>query len=115
MAYNSKEREGLWLFERSRKWKDSEFKKEWSDFEIKGVKKHLQDICKEELDIDASDKFGLPYTSSSAYAMVSNTNSPFKIEKDIQLNHFALTNSGQLIAVGHDYHSREHFYYVDKP
>lgn len=57
--------------------KDSEFKHTWNHVEKFGVEQILNRYFEEVCGIKKfSDLVGLPYTSSSSYAMLSNTNAP---------------------------------------
>mgnify|MGYP001007725645 CR=1 FL=1 len=49
--------------------------------------------------VDIEEFFGLPYTSSSNFAMVSNTNTEYFIDTENQFNieYFALTEDGKVI------------------
>ena len=60
------------------------------------------------------DFFGLPYTSSSSYAMVSNTNTEYYIDTDNQFNieHFALTEDGKVILSAWDKEENEKYFII---
>lgn len=51
---------------------------------------------------DFLDFFGLPYTSSSDFACLSVTNSEYEILPAWYLKYFALTESGDIIAIAKD-------------
>lgn len=107
---NKKESEGRMFKKADRTFN---FRQSWSTFELIGIEKHLQDKFKEHFHIrDIDDYFGLPYENSSSFAMISNTNTKFHIEPDIQLEYFALEGEDVLVAVGWDENENEHFYYV---
>lgn len=51
---------------------------------------------------DFLDFFGLPYTSGSDFACLSVTNSEYEILPDWFLKYFALTETGDIIAIAKD-------------
>ena len=93
------------------------FKKEWSWVETEGVMSYLSKAFKENYRIkDIDSKFGLPYTSSSDFAMISNTNCQFEIEHGINLDCFALTDNDYpiIVAIGSDNDGNDFFYAVEE-
>lgn len=92
------------------------FKKEWSWIETEGVMAILAKLFKEHYRIkDIEEKFGLPHTSSSEFAMISNSNCKFEIEPGIYLDWFALKDSDypQIIAGATDKDENEFYYIVE--
>ena len=87
-----------------------EFKKEWTEAEYKAVIKVFSRWEKSHLIITygkrkrtTEDTYGLPYTSSSSFAMLSNTNvqaeliSPF-LGKKWNFDWLALTENNEVVA-----------------
>ena len=87
-----------------------EFKKEWTEAEHKAVIKVFSRWEKSHLIITyghrertTEDTYGLPYTSSSSFAMLSNTNvqaeliSPF-LGKKWNFDWLALTENNEVVA-----------------
>ena len=106
---------------------DSSFKKEWTDEDEKkvnhaikklfimktltdyrGVKRSLNRWC------DIEEFFGLPYTSSSSFAMISNTNTEYFIDTENQFNieYFALTEDGKVILSAWDRKENEKYFVI---
>jgi hypothetical protein len=97
-----------------REYTSADFKKEWNNIEIKGVEAILQEGFKEYYNIkNAEDYFGLPYTSTSSFAMMSNTNSKFEIEEGWRLEYFAITNNNMLIMIAWDEDENERYFEVE--
>jgi hypothetical protein len=93
-----------------------EFKKEWSWLETEGIMAYLQKLFKENYRIrNIDEKFGLPYTSSSDFAVISNTNCQFEIESGINLDGFAIIDNDYpyIIALGTDNEENDYFYIVE--
>lgn len=91
---------------------EPEFKQEWDDKEAKEVSKAIKNLFEMKTLTDhrgqertlytmdqIEDFFGLPYTSSSSFAMVSNCNTRFCVDKEEQYNieYFALTKDNKVI------------------
>ncbi|MBZ9622877.1 hypothetical protein G9F71_008425 [Clostridium sp. FP2] len=89
-----------------------EFKTEWNDTDFKNVNKALKKLFINKTLIDhrgLAQKmyslndiemfFGLPYTSSSSYAMIGNTNTQYYIDVEEQFNIelFAVTTDNKII------------------
>jgi len=77
-----------------------DFKKEWSWIETKGAEIIIQEWLSEnfpKIKESAEDFFGLPYTSSSSFALLGNTNTRFELEEGYNVKYFAITNNNQLI------------------
>ena len=88
------------------------FKPEWSDEDEKTVNKAIKNLFSMKTLTDhrgqkrtmytmdqIQDFFGLPYTSSSSFAMVSNTNTECFIddEKQYNIEYFALTKDNKVV------------------
>lgn len=91
---------------------EPEFKPEWSDEEYKKVNKAIKNLFSMKTLTDhrghkrtlytmeqIEDFFGLPYTSSSSFAMVGNCNTEFFVDKEEKYNieYFALTQDNKVI------------------
>lgn len=91
---------------------EPEFKSEWSDDEYKKVNKAIKNLFSMQTVTDhrgqkrtlytmdqIEDFFGLPYTSSSSFAMVGNCNTRFCVDKEEQYNikYFALTQDNKVV------------------
>lgn len=102
------------------------FKKEWSEYETLGVIQFIEKYFKEHKEdfkivagnfkawesIDSI--LGLPYTSSSSYAMLDATcNVDCRNTDNLRLDHFALTENNILIAVYQDDNENEFYYRMD--
>lgn len=83
------------------------FKKEWTEAEYKAVVKCFSRWEKSHLIIvygqrerTTEDTYGLPYTSSSSFAMLSNTNvqAVLKSDKDFYFDWLGLTTENKVIA-----------------
>lgn len=77
-----------------------ELKKEWSWIETEGMISIVNQWFKENfpgIKETAENFFGLPYTSSSSFAMVGNTNTHFELEEGYNIEYFAITNNNCLI------------------
>lgn len=96
---------------------EPEFKLEWSDDEYKQVNKAIKNLFGSKTVTDhrgqtrtlytmdqIEDFFGLPYTSSSSLAMVSNCNTRLCVDKEEQYNieYFALTKDNKVVMVAWD-------------
>ena len=86
------------------------FKKEWTEVEHKAVIKSFERWEKKNLRITygqrertAEDTYGLPYTSSSSFAMLSNTNVQAELinplsSKKWNFDWLALTEDNEVVA-----------------
>ena len=83
------------------------FKKEWTDTEYNAVVKCFSRWEKSHLIITygrkkrtTEDTYGLPYTSSSEFAMLSNTNvqAVSKNDKDFYFDWIGLTTDNKVVA-----------------
>lgn len=94
------------------------FKKEWEENEVKNVintfsKWERQNLIithgKREKDVEYT--YGLPYTSSSSYAMLWNTNveAEYKGDKNFKFDHLALTENNKVVVVLSDSEEKEMF------
>jgi hypothetical protein len=103
------------MFKRIENLSNADFKKQWTDEKIKEVMKTLTRKFKKHYHIyNAEDHFGFPYTSSSEFAMVSNTNCLFDIEKGFNFDCIGISNKGKLIAIASDYSGNERYYEITK-
>lgn len=97
------------------KFEDKDFKQEWSNIEIKGVKSILTEIIKEEDDftsaVDANQFFSLAYTSHARFAELNVCDPNMQIEGNT-LNAFIIRNNNQLIAFCFDENDDEVYYEV---
>ena len=94
----------------------ADFKKEWSYIEQEGVKSLIQQAYNEmqgNTKTNVEDKFGLPYTDTSDFAMLSNTNTKYEIEEGWNLEYFAVTHNNIIVAVFMDKNENERFYRVE--
>lgn len=104
--------------------KEPEFKKEWSWIETEGVEQVVSkwlECC--GINKSSTEFFGMPYTSTSDYAMAGNTNSPkgyrLIVEngefKNLHLSHFALTTHScpMLVIVYEDEDGYFHYYELE--
>jgi hypothetical protein len=104
---------------------NSDFKKEWSDADNTKVNKALRRLFVGHPLIDHNGNrcfinsftalenfFGLPYTSSSSFAMISNTNTRYCIDKNEAWNieYFALDTNNNVILSVWDRDENEKFY-----
>jgi len=102
------------------------FKKELSNYEIDGIIKHITDYYKEHKEDfiivagsynrneSLEDVLGLPYISSSSYAMIDATcNVDCRNSDGLRIDHFALTENNILIGVHQDDNENEFYYRVD--
>ena len=94
------------------------FKEEWTDSETTKVIKVFSQWEKKNLTITydkrartTGDTYGLPYTSSSDYAMISNTNvkAVLNSDKEFSFNHLALTEDNKVVAVFYNDNENEKF------
>lgn len=92
------------------------FKKEWTDTEYNAVVKCFSRWEKSHLLITygrrertTEDTYGLPYTSSSSFAMLSNTNVQAELRADQRFNFewLGLTTENKLVAGFSDYFENE--------
>ena len=92
------------------------FKKEWTDTEYNAVVKCFSRWEKKNLIITygrrertTEDTYGLPYTSSSSFAMLSNTNVRAELRTDQRFNFewLGLTTENRLVAGFSDYFENE--------
>ena len=83
------------------------FKKEWTEAEYKAVIKYFSKWEKSNLIIiygqrerTTEDTYGLPYTSSSSFAMLSNTNvqAKFKNDMNFYFDWLGLTTENEIVA-----------------
>ena len=83
------------------------FKKEWTEKEHKTIIKKFSNWERKNLiivygdrDITTEYTYGLPYTSSSGFAMISNTNvqAVLKEDKNLCFNWLALSINNEIIA-----------------
>lgn len=97
-----------------KQFKSEDFKKEWNPLEYYATMDILKNKFRKHYKIyNIEDKFGLPYTSSSSFAMISNTNTIFEIEKGLNLEYFVITNNSMIIAVFEDQNNNERFYEIE--
>lgn len=90
-----------------------DFKKKWSEIELRGVKSILQEFFKEYHEIENfSDYFAIGYSSSSEYAMLNCQNKEFAIH-GAQISHFALTQDNKIVAVAFDSNDNYRFFNVN--
>lgn len=83
---------------------------EWTEEQLKNAEKIFSKWQAFNLkvthgkDRNVESTYGLPYTSSSSYAMIGNTNCIAKYIKDDRYNfeHVAITPAGQYVAVLYD-------------
>lgn len=92
------------------------FKKEWTETEYKAIIKAFSRWEKKNLIITygrrertTEDTYGLPYTSSSSFAMLSNTNVRAELRADQRFNFewLGLTTENRLVAGFSDYFENE--------
>lgn len=92
------------------------FKKEWTDTEYNAVVKCFSRWEKSHLVITygrrertTEDTYGLPYTSSSEFAMLSNTNVRAELKEDRLFNFdwLGLTTENEVVAGFTDYFENE--------
>ena len=93
-----------------------EFKKEWTEVEHKAVIKafsrwesaHLI-IAYGRRERTAEDTYGLPYTSSSSFAMISNTNvrAELKEDRSFCFEWLGLTENNEVVAGFSNYDEEE--------
>ena len=92
------------------------FKKEWTDTEYNAVVKCFSRWEKSHLVITygkrehtTEDTYGLPYTSSSGFAMLSNTNVRAELKEDRLFNFewLGLTTKNEVVAGFTDYFENE--------
>lgn len=96
---------------------NNEILQEWNDEQTTTVEQSLLKVFKNNRLIDHNGKsyiinsldqlemfFGLPYTSSSQYAMLGNTNTIFYVDtaKVFKLSYIVLTNNNNVIIVAED-------------
>lgn len=106
---------------------DNDFKKEWNDTEFTKVYKKVYRLFSGKFLTDhrgdkrymssndsIDDFFGLPYTSSSSFAMISNTNTQYYIDTDNSFNieYFALTNNGDVVMAVWDTDENEKLFII---
>jgi hypothetical protein len=102
-------------------------KKEWSDTDEKTVNRAIKKLFSMQTLTDhrgqkqtmytmanIEDFFGLPYTSSSSFAMISNTNTEYYIDTDNQYNieFFALTEDNRVILSAWDKEENEKYFII---
>ena len=102
-------------------------KKEWTDTDEKTVQKAIKRLClmktlKDHNGIrhtlytweQIEEFFGLPYTSSSCYAMINNCNTEYFIDIENQFNikFFALTENGKVILSAWDRDENEKYFII---
>lgn len=92
------------------------FKKEWTEAEHNSVIKTFERWEKSHLFITygrrehtTEDTYGLPYTSSSSFAMLSNTNvqAVLKRDRDFYFDWLGLTTENEVVAGFTDYFENE--------
>lgn len=92
------------------------FKKEWTDTEYNAVVKCFSRWEKKNLIITygrrehtTEDTYGLPYTSSSSFAILSNTNVRAELKADQRFNFdwLGLTENNEVVAGFSDYFENE--------
>ena len=92
------------------------FKKEWTEAEYKAVIRTFSRWEKSHLIITYGDRertteytYGLPYTSSSSFAMLSNTNVRAELKEDRLFNFewLGLTTENEVVAGFSDYFENE--------
>lgn len=89
-------------------------RKEWSEFERRGVIDYINEIFREELDIEkASIHFGFSYHSHNAPAILAANNNSFFGLEGLLLHYFILLNSGVLVGVFWDDEENEYYYTLE--
>lgn len=106
---------GRMFHETSRDWKYADFKQEWNHWEHTGVLATLRKGFKRRyLILDCDDFFGLPYTSSGAFAGIWNTNDGTWTDSEGRhLDSFMLTKNNVLLARFEDDNENGVYYRVD--
>lgn len=93
--------------------KKPSFKKEMSEFEIRGIENYLEDA----FDPGFVERLGLAYTSSSNYALLGACNEELSIVTDEEvsdpINHFALSDNNILYAVCNDKDEKESIWRIN--
>jgi hypothetical protein len=104
------------------------FEKEWNDSQWNLVHNTIEKFFKGKTLQDhrgqykrlsnmesIEDFFGLPYTSSSSFAMISNTNTMYHIdiEKQYNISYFALTNNNEVVLIAEDNNENEKYYILE--
>jgi len=104
-----------------------EFKKEWSDTDYKNINKALRKLFISKSLISHRSKaiiihtlkdieyfFGLPYTSSSSYAMIGNTNTIYHvdIEENYNIELFAVTTDNKIILEAWDKEENSKYFII---
>lgn len=90
---------------------EGDFKEELSTVERKGMKAYIDEIFR--------DRFGWSpislcyFTDSNNYEIFTYQDNDTEIADGVYLSHFALTNSGMVVAVGYDEEREEYFYRID--
>lgn len=107
--------------------KESSFKKEWNEQDEKTVNHAIKRlfIMKTLTDHNGykhtmytmsniEDFFGLPYTSSSSFAMISNCNTEYFIDTENKFNieYFTLTEDGKVILSAWDTDENEKYFII---
>ena len=103
------------------------FKTEWSEADFKNVNKALRKLFSiktlqnhrgENKVIrgiqDIESFFGLPYTSSSSYAMIGNTNTRYcvDVEENYNIELFAITTDNKIILEAWDNEENEKYFII---
>lgn len=102
-------------------------KMEWDASDIRKVRKKIQNLFMSKTLTDRygqtrhlcnmvqiEDFFGLPYTSSSSYALVTNTNNDCYIDKEdnLSIGHFALTTNNEVVVNVKDPKGNEQYFAI---
>ena len=106
---------------------EPKFKTDWTDTDEKTVNKAIKKLFLMQTLTDhrgskktmytmanIEDFFGLPYTSSSSFAMVSNTNTEYYIDMEKQYNveYFALTEDNKVILSAWNREENEKYFII---
>jgi hypothetical protein len=106
---------------------EPKFKAEWNDTEYKKINKAVKNLFSMKTLTDhrgnkktlytmdqIEDFFGLPYTSSSSFAMISNTNTQYYVDTENKFNieYFALTEDNRVILSAWDEDENEKYFLI---
>lgn len=90
----------------------SNYVSEISDGDIKAMIEVIQDHFSYLTDRNVEDYFGLPYTSSSAFAGIWNTNIEQVYDGDKYIQGFTLTGTGDVVLLADERDDTEHAYII---